>query len=147
MSWRIGLTLGAALLLAGCDALIAVVPDNLRQPPPAGAFAGVARTVVGGDPAMGRALVEGGQHGCHGCHTITGIRKARGVVGPPLHRYGERSFIAGRFPNTPQVLVSYLVDPPAWDEGTGMPKLGLTADEARHIAAFLYAGTGERDGF
>ena len=91
-----------------------------------------------GDPVRGRAIIASGAHGCTACHAIPGIRTARGVVGPPLGGLARRAFIAGQLPNNMGVLVAFLQDPPALAPRTGMPDVGLTLEEARHIAAFLY---------
>ena len=96
------------------------------------------KVVENGDPARGRALLASGVHGCTTCHTIPGIRGIRGVVGPPLTGLARRSFIAGQLPNVPGVLIAFLENPPALVPNTGMPKVGLTPEEARHIAAYLY---------
>jgi cytochrome c1 len=50
----------------------------------------------------------------------------------------ERGLIAGQLPNRPGVLVAFLQDPPSLVPATGMPDVGLTIAEARHIAAYLY---------
>jgi cytochrome c553 len=91
-----------------------------------------------GDPVRGRAIIASGVHGCTACHAIPGIRTARGVVGPPLGGLARRAFIAGQLPNNQGVLVAFLQNPPALAPRTGMPDVGLTLEEARHIAAFLY---------
>lgn len=96
------------------------------------------KTVPGGDAARGRALVVSGIHGCPACHTIPGVLP-RGVVGPPLDGMAQRAFIAGELPNTPNVLVDFLENPPALVPRTGMPNVGLTTADARNIAAFLYS--------
>jgi mono/diheme cytochrome c family protein len=93
--------------------------------------------VAGGEPDQGRRLIHA--FGCGTCHRIEGIRGARGTVGPPLADYAERSLLAGILPNTPRHLVPWLMDPPAFDPQTGMPNMGLTEPEARHIAAYLYS--------
>jgi cytochrome c553 len=92
-----------------------------------------------GDAARGRAIIASGTHGCAACHTIPGIRWPQGVVGPPLDKFAQRAFIAGELPNKPDVLVAFLQDPPRLVPKTGMPNVGLSAEEARHIAAFLYS--------
>lgn len=97
-----------------------------------------------GDPARGRAIIASGVHGCTACHAIPGIRTARGVVGPPLGGLARRAFIAGQLPNNMGMLVAFLQNPAALAPRTGMPDVGLTPEEARHIAAFLY--TLERSG-
>lgn len=96
------------------------------------------RRVPYGDAARGRALIAGGAFGCTGCHTVPGIRSPRGVVGPPLGGMASRAFVAGQLPNTPDVLVAFLQDPPALVPQTGMPDVRLSLDQARHIAAYLY---------
>jgi cytochrome c2 len=92
--------------------------------------------VSGGEPEQGRDLIYA--YGCGACHTIEGIRGARGTVGPPLVDFAERTLLAGILPNTPRHLVPWLVNPVALDPQTGMPAVGLTDAEARHIAAYLY---------
>ena len=91
---------------------------------------------VSGNAEHGREVVRAME--CGVCHTIPGIRGARGIVGPSLERFGRRQFIAGTFPNQPQILVEWLRDPPAWNPRTAMPALGLSEHESRDIAAFLY---------
>jgi mono/diheme cytochrome c family protein len=92
--------------------------------------------VPGGEPARGRALIEA--YGCGACHIVEGVRGTRGRVGPPLQAYAERRLLAGFLPNTPRFLVPWLVDPVAIEPRTGMPAVGVTVAEARHIAAYLY---------
>ena len=93
----------------------------------------------GGDPARGRAIIATGVHGCAACHTIPGIRSPNGIVGPPLGGLARRGFIAGELPNRPDVLVAFLQDPPVLVPRTGMPNVGLTLEQAQHIAAYLYS--------
>lgn len=90
------------------------------------------------DAARGRALIASGAHGCAACHAIPGIRAPRGIVGPDLTGFARRPFIAGQLPNTSDVLVAFLQDSPALVPRTGMPNLGLSLEDARHIAAYLY---------
>ena len=90
------------------------------------------------DAAQGRALIASGAYGCAACHTIPGIRAPRGIVGPDLTGFARRPFIAGQLPNTPDVLVAFLQNSPALVPKTGMPNLGLSLEEARRIAAYLY---------
>lgn len=97
-----------------------------------------SKVVQGGIPARGRAIVASGVHGCAACHAVPDIRAPRGVVGPPLHGVARRGLIAGRLPNTPAVLVAFLANPPALAPETGMPNVGLSPEEARHVAAYLY---------
>lgn len=92
--------------------------------------------VAGGDAAIGRRLLE--QYQCGSCHAIPEVAGARGNAGPPLDGFGRRSYIAGRYPNAPDALARWLVNPPAMKPGTLMPDLGVSPDDARHMAAFLY---------
>lgn len=91
---------------------------------------------TGGDVARGEVEIR--QAGCGSCHTIPGVRQANGKVGPPLTSFAERTFIAGRVPNTPDNLVLWISHPPAIDPQTAMPDLGLSEQQARDIAAYLY---------
>lgn len=123
----------AALLLASCDAGPLIDGEA--------AVAHDTNVVVNGDAGRGRALIVSGQYGCAACHAISGVRNARGIVGPRLDGFARRSFIAGVAPNRPGQLVAFLQDPPAIAPGTAMPMLGLTETEARDVAAFLYTLT------
>jgi cytochrome c len=92
--------------------------------------------VQGGDPAHGPAVIEA--YGCGACHTIPGVRNARGLVGPPLLWWSRRTFIAGEVPNTPENLVHWIRSPQTIEAHTAMPTLGLSEQEARDVAAYLY---------
>ena len=94
--------------------------------------------VAGGDPQLGRALIE--RYGCVACHTVPGIPSYGANVGPPLAGLSQRGYLAGVLPNTPEDMVRWLRDPPAVDPRTAMPSLGISPAEAAHIAAYLYAG-------
>jgi cytochrome c len=97
---------------------------------------GEAVPVPGGDPERGAELIA--SFGCGSCHTIPGIEAADGVVGPPLTDVGRRRYIAGNLPNRPENLVRWLIDPQAIEPGTAMPNLGLSEEQARHVAAYLF---------
>ncbi len=102
-----------ALLLAGCV-----------DPPAA-------------DREAGRRLLA--QYPCGRCHRIPGVEAATGDVAVPLERFGRRSYIAGRIPNTPEHLVTWLIRPDALVPGTTMPDLGVSEQDARRMAAYLGA--------
>jgi cytochrome c len=91
---------------------------------------------TGGTASEGERLIR--QYGCGSCHTIPGVRAARGLVGPPLISFGRRTFIAGHVPNSPDNLVRWIMGPQSIDAGTAMPTLGLTEQQARDVAAYLY---------
>ena len=75
---------------------------------------------------------------CGSCHTIPGISGARGVVGPPLMFFSRRTYIAGELPNQPENLIRWIRSPRSVEPNTAMPTLGLTEQEARDVAAYLY---------
>jgi cytochrome c len=78
------------------------------------------------------------ENGCGTCHTIGGVERATGDVGPRLTQFKRKRRIAGRLPNTPDAVVRWLLDPQAVDPSTLMPNLGLTPEQARDIAEYLY---------
>lgn len=85
----------------------------------------------------GKELLD--SHGCGSCHGIPGIRNADGRAGAPLDRWAERHYIAGAVLNTPNNLVAWIMDPQAIEPGTAMPAVGATAEEAWHMAAYLFS--------
>ena len=94
------------------------------------------RTVAGGDAGRGEHAI--GKFGCGSCHVIPGIREAKGMVGPPLTSFGRRTYIAGEVSNTPEHLIVWIEVPQSIEPGTAMPNLGVSDQEARDIAAYLY---------
>ena len=119
------------LLLAGCLCAIGV---GCRGNNPDLALAYSAPT--GGDAGRGKAVIE--QFDCGSCHTIPGVRAARGLVGPPLLWFSRRTFIAGELPNTPENLVRWVRFPESIEATTAMPTVGLSDQQARDVAAYLY---------
>jgi cytochrome c1 len=95
------------------------------------------RPYQGGDAATGKKLVT--QYQCGACHKIPDVVGAGGLAGPDLDKFGRLSYIAGGIPNDPPRLVAWLLDPPALKPGTIMPAMGMTEQEARHMAAYLYS--------
>lgn len=101
-------------------------PD--RVPPP---------EMTVGNPAHGLALLT--SYGCTSCHRIPGADDApNGQVGPPLAGIGSRSVIAGRVPNNPENLQTWVRDPRDVKPETLMPDVGVSAVDARDIVAYLY---------
>lgn len=115
--------LGCAMLQAGCDS-----HDRPAAP---------AALAVAGDASRGQRLLA--QFQCGACHQIPGVPGARGQVGPPLSHLARQSYIAGQFANQPALLVRFIVDPPAMQPGTLMPAMGVSEDQARDMAAYLYS--------
>ncbi|MEZ4869288.1 MAG: c-type cytochrome [Caldilineaceae bacterium] len=93
--------------------------------------------VPGGDPRQGEQAIM--QYGCGSCHTIAGVPGARGLVGPPLTGVGERAYIAGVLPNTPDDMVLWIMNPQAFVPGNAMPNLNVSEADARNIVAYLYS--------
>lgn len=97
---------------------------------------GAYRTVDGGHADRGaRALTT---YGCGACHMIPGVAGADGMVGPPLTDFGRRTYIAGEVTNTEENLIRWIQQPQAIEPGTAMPNLGVTDQDARDMAAYLY---------
>jgi cytochrome c len=113
----------AALLAAGL--LAACTQREPHWPQPAGA-----------DAAAGRVAIERLQ--CGACHEIPGVTAARGRVGPSLENFGRRVYLAGKFPQDPQLVARWVADAPSLAPGTAMPAVPMTAGEARDIAAYLH---------
>ncbi len=98
---------------------------------------GVKYTIpTGGLAARGESVIV--DKSCGSCHTIPGISGARGVVGPPLLFFSRRTMIAGQLPNSPENLIRWVRSPQSVEPDTAMPNLGLTEQEARDVAAYLY---------
>jgi cytochrome c len=93
--------------------------------------------VPGGDPQRGRVAME--KYGCAYCHRIPGFEGDPAIEGPPLTAWSQRQYIAGSLPNRAEELIRWIVDPHAIEPGTAMPTLGVTEEEARDMAAYLYS--------
>ena len=109
------------LIICGCD------DDAIHRD---------AAALTGGDPHKGKSAIQ--THGCASCHTIPGIEGADSLVGPPLQRISQRTYLAGVLQNTPDNLVRWIHNPPAIDPKTAMPNMHLTKSDARDIASYLY---------
>jgi cytochrome c1 len=96
----------------------------------------VARGLTGGDPGMGRVAIS--KYGCDTCHSIPGVLTATATVGPPLTQIGLRTYLAGRIDNTPENMIRWIRQPRSVDPQTAMPETGVTEDDGRNIAAYLY---------
>ncbi|HSF39530.1 MAG TPA: c-type cytochrome [Thermoanaerobaculia bacterium] len=112
--------LGLALLLGACR----------------GDVEETARALTGGEPQRAPHLIQ--KYGCGTCHNIPGVDGARGQVGPPLDTIASRSYLAGQLPNTPENLMLWIRKPQDVQPGTAMPDVGVTEQDGRDIAAYLY---------
>ena len=91
-------------------------------------------TVSSGDPERGAIF----RYGCGSCHTISKLRYAHGLVGPPLTNMKSRMYVAGVLQNNPENMVLWIRNPQAVDEKTAMPNLSVSPQDATDIAAYLY---------
>jgi cytochrome c1 len=96
-----------------------------------------AIAATGGDPGSGASAVT--RYGCGSCHTISGVTGANGLAGPPLDGFRRRTYIAGELSNNTDNLMHWVRHPLSVHQKTAMPELGVTAKDARDIAAFLYS--------
>jgi len=110
----------SACLLCGCQ----------------GDIEATAAAMTGGRPARGRQVIR--RYGCESCHSIPGVVGAQGQVGPPLDNIASRSYLAGRLPNSPDNMIRWIRDPQGVEPGTAMPELGVTEQDGKDIAAYLY---------
>lgn len=95
-----------------------------------------AQATTGGDARRGAAAI--GRYGCGSCHVIPGVSGAVGKVGPPLAGIGDRVYLAGELQNTPDNMMKWIQNPQAINPKTVMPNVGVTAQDARDIAGYLY---------
>jgi cytochrome c len=123
------LRLSAAALLG---VVVAACSSASSSPPP-----DLAAQVRGlGDPGKGKDLILA--VGCGACHVVPGIVDANGLVGPPLDHMARRQYIAGVLRNTPDNMVHWIQHPQQVVPGNAMPEMGLSEEESRQIAAYLY---------
>jgi cytochrome c1 len=90
-----------------------------------------------GDPDRAPELFR--RYGCSGCHTVPGIPGADGQTGTPLTELSKRVYIAGVLENRPDNLIAWIVSPRSFSPQTAMPATGISEQEARDVAAYLYA--------
>jgi cytochrome c1 len=94
-----------------------------------------ARGHVPGNAHQGAIEID--RVACGSCHIIPGIAGASGLAGPPLDHFGERRMVAGLLPNTPDNLALWIARPQKVLPGNVMPDEGLSAAQARNVAAYL----------
>ncbi|HWS72118.1 MAG TPA: c-type cytochrome [Thermoanaerobaculia bacterium] len=95
-----------------------------------------SKELTAGDPAKGKQAIA--SYGCGACHQIKGVDGANGMVGPPLNNIGSRTMLAGQLPNSPDNMIKWIRTPQEVESGTSMPNLGVTENDGRDIAAYLY---------
>lgn len=97
-----------------------------------------AEVATGGH--VGRAISVMTANGCSGCHTIAGVPGAQGQVGPRLDAsLADRIFIGGGLANNPENLIRWIRSAREINPRTAMPSTRISEQQARDIAAYLYA--------
>jgi mono/diheme cytochrome c family protein len=91
------------------------------------------------DGAAQRGLVTIQQYACPTCHVIPGVRGPDAQVGPPLGGIASQIYVAGALLNTPAHMIEWLRNPQQIKPRSAMPNLGVTEQDARDIAAYLYS--------
>jgi cytochrome c len=115
------LIVAALVLLAGCEK-----PGLNAQ-----------LDVPGGDPSRAPQVMR--YYGCPTCHTIAGVPTPTGTIGPPLKDFKKRAYIGGVLSNSADNLVQWIRDPQKFSPRTDMPKTGISEEDAKHVAAYLYS--------
>ncbi len=123
-AFQLCIAVAAFFLLTSCSAQAGV--NGVPEPRPAS-----DNTI-----ANGRQLIS--KYGCGTCHTIPGVPGANATVGPALDHFYERTVIAGMLPNNEANLIRWIQHPQEVEPGTAMPDMGVTEQDARTIAAYLY---------
>jgi cytochrome c551/c552 len=97
-----------------------------------------AAAMTGGEPARGKGLVR--RYGCVSCHAIPGLPgiAGQGTIGPSLEGIARKESLAGKLPNEPRNMIRWIRDPQGLQPGSVMPDMGITEQDGRDIAAFLY---------
>ncbi len=96
-----------------------------------------ARRRLGGDPVRGAQLIQ--RTGCGGCHRIPGITGAAGKSAPSLARLSQEPYISGGLVNSPENTVRWIQFPHSILPKTKMPDYGLSHEDARDIATYLWS--------
>jgi cytochrome c len=115
------IALVGAMLMSGC-----ALARGQRTP---------VTAVPGGDPQLGQEAIL--RYGCTSCHVIPGIAGPDSHVAPPLDNFAHRTFV-GSAPNTADNLILWIQSPQSINRQAAMPPLGVSEQDARHIAAYLY---------
>ena len=122
--------------VASCFSLFSCRCRALAKRPSRTEVVRAATLTGGGDARSGRTDIR--KYGCNTCHEISGVPGARGLIGPRLDGIGERYYIAGELANTPNNLMLWIQHPRQVESHTAMPEMGVTEQDSRDIAAYLY---------
>lgn len=122
MKWLMS-TVVLVLIVTGCGLLTSSQDARVEE--------------TGGSVARGEDLVRA--NGCMACHSVPGMGSVHDGYGPDLDGFADRRLIGGSAENDPETLIQFLMSPQSVIPGTAMPTIGLTEDEARDIATWLYS--------
>ncbi|WP_288406999.1 c-type cytochrome [uncultured Herbaspirillum sp.] len=89
----------------------------------------------GGDALHGRRLLA--ERGCAACHRIASVAPSGSRTGPPLEHLERNSYIAGILPMNADNLARWIMHPRAIHPHSAMPELGISAQEAADMSAYL----------
>ena len=95
-----------------------------------------SQALTAGDPARGKTALS--TYGCIACHSIPGVPGSNALTAPPLIGISQRSYLAGMLENTPENLERWIQHPRQVNPHTAMPEQGVSEQDARDIAAYLY---------
>jgi len=126
------------LILAGFTIVVAALAGGAWSISNSERITREAASATGGDPRRAIPIILA--NGCAGCHTISGTPGAQGLVGPSLDgNLATRTHIGGSLPNTTANLVRWLRFSREIDPHTAMPSTLISEQDARDVAAYLYA--------
>jgi len=94
-----------------------------------------AEVMSGGSVAAGKEAID--RFACGSCHVIPGIADATGEAGPALRGVARRAIIAGKLPNDPQNMATWVRTPQHVSHGTAMPQQPMDERDAKDITAYL----------
>lgn len=104
------------------------------------ALLGCGRGSPQSEPSPGKmrqGKIEIDRAACGSCHIIPDVAGADSLAGPPLTAFGDRKYIAGLLPNTPDNLALWIAHPQWGAPGNAMPDMGLSNIQAHDIAVYL----------
>jgi cytochrome c1 len=91
----------------------------------------------GSNENLRQGKIEIDRAACGSCHVVPEVAGADSLAGPPLTAFGDRKYIAGLLPNTPDNLALWIAHPQRIAPGNAMPDMGLSEHQAHDIAAYL----------
>lgn len=121
MRWLVAIS-ALVLIVTGCGLITSSQDARVEE--------------TGGNIARGEDLVR--THGCVACHSVPGMASVDNGYGPGLDGFADRRLIGGSAENEPDTLIQFLMSPRSVNPDTAMPTIGLSEEEARDIATWLY---------